>query len=119
MRPALLLSLFLLLAAPPASAAAEPSERLIVEMALLHLVREVDIFANASFGPSVVYPQPGYRYWAVVGEAISGSLTGKLRHHVFVVAVRLVCDEMVLDECWRLEKLAVDDRILFDRGDPL
>ena len=73
MRPALSLSLFLLLAAPPASAAAEPSERLIVEMALLHLVREVDIFANASFGPSVVYPQPGYRYWAVVGEAITSA----------------------------------------------
>ncbi len=119
MRPALCLSLFLLIAAPPVSAAAEPSERLVVEMALLHLVREVDTFANASFGPSVVHPQPGYRYWAVVGEAVSGSLTGKLRQHVYVVAVRLVCDETAREECWRLEKLALDDRILFDRGEPL
>ena len=119
MRPALCLSLFLMLAVPPASGAAAPSERLIVEMALLRLIQKVDTFANASFGPSVVHPQPGDRYWAVVGEALSGSLTGNLRRHVYVVAVRLVCDETTRDECWRLEKLAVDDRILYDRGDPL
>ena len=116
--PALIVIL-LLTAAQPASRSEEPPERLIVEMALLHLVRSVGSFANASFGPSVVHPQPEGGYWAVVGEAVSGSLTGNLRRHVYVVAVRLVCDEVKTTGCWRLEKLAVDDRILFDRGQTL
>ena len=88
-------------------------------MALLRMVEQVHFLGNASFGPSVVHPQPGGRYWAVVGEAVSGALTGHMRRHVFIAAVRLTCDMAEKDDCWRLEKLAIDNRIVVDRGDPL
>ena len=117
---ALVLAILLGLAVPsPVQAGGEPAERLIVEMALLRMVERLDFLANASFGPSVVHPQPGGRYWAVVGRAASGALTGNMRQHVFVVAVRLICEAAESADCWRLEKLAIDDRILFDRGDAL
>ncbi len=117
---ALILAVLLGLAVPkPVAASDEPTERLIVEMALLRMVERLEVLANASFGPSVVHPQPGGRYWAVVGRAASGALTGNMRQHVFVVAVRLVCQTIESTDCWRLEKLALDNQILFDRGDPL
>ena len=117
---ALVLAALLGLAAPaPAVASDEPAERLIVEMALLRMVERLDVLAIARFGPSVVHSQPGGRYWAVVGRVASGAFTGDMRQHIFVVAVRLVCEAVESAECWRLEKLALDNQILFDRGDPL
>ena len=83
-------------------------------MALLRMVQRLDFLANASFGPNVVHAQPAGRYWAVVGRAISGALTGHMRQHVYVAAVRLMCDDFERAECWRLEKLAIDGRIVLD-----
>ena len=52
-------------------------------------------------------------------QVLSGALTGNLRHQVYVAAIRLICDDADNADCWRLEKLAIDDRIVFDRGDSL
>jgi len=92
----------------------EPSERVVVGRALELMVERLSFLANASFGAAVVHPQPGGRYWAVVGEAVSGALTGHMRRHDYVAAVRLVCDEAADAKCWRLEKLAFDGRILLN-----
>ena len=120
MRRMILALLFGFAALPPAAAKGDPPpERLIVEMALLRMVERLEFLANASFGPSVVHPQPEGRYWAVVGQAVSGNVTGNMHQHVYVAAIRLVCDDHANSDCWRLEKLAMDDRIVFDRGDPL
>ena len=119
MRRIILILLLGLTMLTPAAARAEPPDRLIVEMALLRVVQRIVILANASFGPSTVHPQPGGRYWAVVGQAVSGALTGNLQRHVYVAAIRLICDDAEDSDCWRLEKLAFDDQIVFDRGHPL
>ena len=37
----------------------------------------------------------------------------------YIAAVRQICDDPAAAECWRLEKLAVDGRIVFDRGETL
>ncbi len=75
--------------------------------------------AGASFGPSVVHPQPEGRYWAVVGQLLIGAMTGHMRVVHFVAAVRLTCDDAANTYCWRLEKLAIDNRIVFGRETPL
>jgi hypothetical protein len=117
---ALLCGLALAVPAGGAEPAREPpSEQRIVGMALLRMVERLDFLANASFGPSVVHPQTPSRSWAVVGRAVSGALTGNMRRHVFVVAVSLACPDAADDACWQLEKLAIDDRIVFDSGRPL
>lgn len=88
-------------------------------MAFLRMVERLDFLANASFGPSVVHPQPEGRDWAVVGQLLIGAMTGHMRVVHFVAAVRLTCDDAANTDCWRLEKLAIDDRIVFDREIPL
>ena len=119
MRRVVAILLFGAVALGPVAARANPPDRLIVEMALLRMVERLIVLGNASFGPSTVHPQPEGRYWAVVGQAVSGALTGNLRRHVYVAAMRLICDDAENPDCWRLEKLAFDNRIVFDRGQPL
>lgn len=104
----------LLVLAGPAWAA-EPSDKVVVGHALELMVERLNFLANASFGAAVVHPQPSGRYWAVVGEAVSGALTGHMKRHSYVVAVRLICDDAEDAKCWRLEKLAFDGRILLNR----
>ncbi len=108
----------LCLVLPAPAAAAEPSEYLVVTRAHYFMIRKLDYLANASFGPAVVHEQPGGRYWAVVGEMVSGALTGNMPRQIYVAAVRQVCDDVEDLACWRLEKLAVDGEIVFDRGEP-
>ena len=117
---ALMLMLVLAATVPaPAAAAGDPPEHLIVEMALLRMVERLDFLGNASFGPSVVHPQPEGRTWAVVGQVLSGAITGNLRLQVYVAAMRLICDDIANPDCWRLEKLGLDNRIVYDRGEAL
>lgn len=114
-----ILTLALLLAAPLGAAAGEPprqvEDRVVIGHALELMVQRLDFLANASFGGMVVHPQPSGRYWAVVGEAVSGALTGHMRHHDYVAAVRQICDDADDAKCWRLEKLAFDGRIVVNR----
>ncbi len=100
----------------PAAAAGDPPEHLIVEMALLRMVDRLDFLGNASFGPSVVHPRPEGRTWAVVGQLLSGATTGNPHRQVYVAATRLICDDIANPDCWRLEKLALGNRIVYDRG---
>lgn len=118
MRRMLLAFLIGYIALAPITARSDPPERLIVEMALLRMVERVDYLYNARFGPSVVYPQPEGRYWAVVGELVSGTLR-ELRQSEYIAAIRLICDDTAKSDCWRLEKLAINGEIVFDRGVPL
>jgi hypothetical protein len=97
------------------AAADEPSERAIIGHAIELMIARLGVFGNATFGAAVVHPQPSGRYWAVVGEAVSGGLTGHMRRHNYVAAVRLICDDADDAKCWRLEKLALDGRILLNR----
>ncbi len=46
-------------------------------------------------------------------------MTGHMRVVYFVAAVRLTCDDAANTDCWRLEKLAIDNRIGFGRETPL
>lgn len=103
----------------PAAAQAEPTASRIIQMALLRMVEQVDFLGNASFGPSDIHPQPEGRYWAVVGQIVSGAQTGHMQHYVYVAAVRLICADAGDDTCWRLEKLAIDNRIVYDRANEL
>ncbi len=54
-------------------------------------------------------------YWAVVGGFVSDQNTP----NTFVAAVRLICRDFVKVECWRLEKLAINGKIILDLGKPL
>ena len=112
----LILPFWLLLPAP--AVAAGPSEYLVVTRAHYFMIQRLDYLANASFGPAVVHEQPGGRYWAVVGEVVSGALTGNMPRQVYVAAVRQICDDAEDLACWRLEKLALDGEIVFDSGEP-
>ncbi len=118
-----LLALMLVLAAAvpaPAASASDPPEHLpenlIVEMALLRMVDHLDFLGNAKFGPSVVHPRPEGRSWAVAGQVLSATTTGNPRRQVYVAAMRLICDDIANPDCWRLEKLALDNQIVYDRG---
>jgi hypothetical protein len=110
-----ILILALLIAFTRPAAADEPSERAIIGHAIELMIERLGLFGNATFGAAVVHPQPSGRYWAVVGEAVSGGLTGHMRRHSYVAAVRLICDDADDAKCWRLEKLALDGRILLNR----
>ncbi len=114
MRPLVFALAFGLAVLSPAAAKSEPSDSLIIQMAFLRMVERLDFLANASFGPSVVHPQPAGRYWAMVGQLLIGAMTWHMRLLDFVAAVRLTCDDDANADCWRLEKLAIDNRIVFD-----
>ncbi len=118
MRSIVFALLFGFMVLSPAAATGGPSNSLIIQMAFLRMVERLDFLANASFGPSVVHPQPEGRYWAVVGQLLIGAMTGHMRVVNFVAAVRLTCDDAANTDCWRLDKLAIDDRIVFGRETP-
>ncbi len=65
MRSIVFALLFGFMALSPAAATRDPTNSLIIQMAFLRMVERLDFLANASFGPSVVHPQPEGRYWAV------------------------------------------------------
>ena len=104
---------------PPGPAAEEPSDIEVFSWAHTLMVAKLNDLANASFGPAVVHPQPEGRYRAVDGDVVSGALRGALPLQPSVAAVRRICDDPAVVECWRLEKLAVHGRIVFDWGEAL
>jgi hypothetical protein len=96
-----------------------PSESKVVEMAQ-HLVQEQFMFGSLGhyhieFDVAYLHPQPEPDYWAVVGGFVSDQNTP----NTYVAAVRLVCPEFDEVACWQLEKLAINDAIVLDRGKPL
>ena len=112
--------LLALLSAGPARAETDvPLPSMVIGMAQ-HFVQEKFMFGNLGhyhieFDVAYLYPQPQPDYWAVVGGFVSDQNTP----NKFVAAVRLICPEFNKVECWRLEKLAINGKIILDQGEPL
>ncbi len=113
-------SLLALLCAGPAAAQTDtPLRATIVSMAQ-HLVQEQYMLGplghyHIEFDVAYLHPQPQPNYWAVVGGFVSDQRVP----NSYVAAVRLVCPETAKVACWRLEKLAINQEIVLDRGEPL
>lgn len=69
---------------------------------------------SIAFDIAYVHAQPEHNYWAVVGGFMAELSANEYEPHSYVAAVRLICPDYQNLECWRLEKLALDNRILFD-----
>ncbi len=96
-----------------------PLRSMVIAMAQ-HFVQEKYMFGSLGhyhieFDISYLHPQPQPDYWAVVGGFISDQNTP----NTFVAAVRLICSDFAKVECWRLEKLAINGKIILDRGQPI
>ena len=85
-----------------------------------HFVQEQYMFGSLGyyhieFDISYLHPQPQPDYWAVVGGFMSDQNTP----NTYVAAVRLICSDFAKVKCWRLEKLAINGKMILDRGQPL
>ena len=113
--------LIVLLAAPP-TAAEDPARlrAIIIDMAQ-HFVQErymtgaLEGHYHIEFDVAQLHPQPDPGYWAVVG----GFVSDQNPPNDYVSAIRQVCKDYRKVECWRLEKLALNREIVFERGQPL
>ena len=108
------------LSAGPAIAETDsPIAQMVVGMAQ-HFVQEKFMFGplghyHIEFDVAYLHPQPQPNYWAVVGGFVSDQNTP----NTFVAAVRLICPDFAKVECWRLEKLAINGKIILDWSPPL
>ncbi len=96
-----------------------PLSSMVIGMAQ-HFVQEKYMFGplghyHIEFDVAYLHPQPQPDYWAVVGGFVSDQNTP----NTFVAAVRLICPDFAEVECWRLEKLAINGKIILDLGKPL
>lgn len=96
-----------------------PPDGIIVAMAQ-HLVQEEYMFGglghyHIEFDAAYIHPQPDPTYFAVVGGFVSDQTV----FNTYIAAIRLICDEPEQVECWRLEKLAINNEIVLDLGEPL
>ncbi len=112
--------LFAFLSASLATAETDAPLRSMVIAMAQHFVQEKYMFGSLGhyhieFDVAYLHPQPQPDYWAVVGGFISDQNTP----NTFVAAVRLICSDFVKVECWRLEKLAINGKIILDLGEPL
>ena len=93
-----------------------PPRATIVAMAQ-HLVQEQYMHGglghyHIEFDISYLHPQPEPNYWAVVG----GFISYQNRKNSYVAAVRLVCEDHDRVACWELDKLAINRKIVVDKG---
>ncbi len=108
------------MSAVPATAETDtPLPSMVIGMAQ-HFVQEKYMFGpighyHIEFDVAYLHPQPQPDYWAVVGGFMSDQNTP----NTFVAAVRLICSDFPKVACWRLEKLAINGKIIFDWGQPL
>ncbi len=108
------------LSAGPATAETDvPLPSMVIGMAQ-HFVQEKYMFGglghyHIEFDVAYLHPQPQPEYWAVVGGFVSDQNTP----NTYVAAVRLICPDFSKVDCWRLEKLAINGKIILDRGQPL
>ncbi|MFQ5763362.1 MAG: hypothetical protein ACE5GT_00395 [Rhodospirillales bacterium] len=119
MKSAAAFALALLAAGPAAADSDPPLDSMIVDMAQ-HFVQEKFMFESLGhyhieFDVAYLHPQPQPNFWAVVGGFVSDQNTP----NTFVAAVRLVCADFGKVECWRLEKLAINGKILLNESPPL
>ena len=69
---------------------------------------------SIAFDITYIHPQPEPNYWAVVGGFMAELNSNDYEPHSYVVAIRLLCPDYKNLECWRLDKFAMDNRIIFD-----
>ncbi len=79
---------------------------------LKHHPREDHLHFSIAFDVVYLHPQPEGNYWAVVG-GYKAKRGNRYYTHEFVAAVRLLCSNFKELKCWTVDKLAIDDRILF------
>ena len=91
---------------------AKPNDIFIASMAQHFVTQNLGNFARASYGPAVVHPQPEAKYWAVVGRLVTDAVEGHMKSHDYVAAVRQTCDDFKNADCWQLEKMALDNKII-------
>ena len=96
-----------------------PLPAMVIGMAQ-HFVQEKFMFGtlghyHIEFDVAYLYPQPQPDYWAVVGGFVSDQNTP----NKYVAAVRLICPDFEKVECWRLEKLAINQKIILNLDNPL
>ncbi len=92
-----------------------PLRSMIISMAQ-HFVQEKFMFESLGhyhieFDVAYLHPQPQPNYWAVVGGFVSDQNTP----NSYVAAVRLICSDFNEVACWRLDKMAINHAIVFDR----
>jgi len=110
--PTALMGLATLLAAP---AAAQPPAPFIVAMAQ-HFV-QVRLMTSSKkhyyikFDTARLYSQPRQTLWVVVG----GYVSDQNNFNSFTAAVLLECPEFEKVECWSLEKLSINGKIVLDQ----
>ena len=127
------LAAFLLALAPAGLATSEthePAREMVISMAQ-HFVQEQfllravgDLDYHIEFDVASLVPQPEPNYWAVVGRFMSdhsgsNNYVAAIRLNSYVAAVRLICPDLAKVTCWRLEKLAINRKIVVDLGQPL
>jgi len=109
--------LLVVFAAVPARAETPRELRAMIVAMAQHFVQEQFMFGHVAghyhieFDVAHLHPQPDPGYWAVVGGFISDQNTP----NTYVAAVRLVCPAFRKTECWRLEKMALNGKIIIDR----
>ncbi|MEM8743712.1 MAG: hypothetical protein AAGF14_03650 [Pseudomonadota bacterium] len=119
----ILLVCFCMAAAPDAraedkGATPKPPESMIIAMAqqfvLEHFERDPADFFDVSFDIVNIHPQPDPNYWAVIGGFMADSGGKNYKPHAYGVAMRLVCADAEKIECWQLEKLVIDQKIILN-----
>lgn len=102
-----------------AAAESEDVDPLVVLMAqhfvYLYLLKRKQIFSGIRFDIAAIFPQPEENYWAVTG----GYSTNRQTLNTYVAAVRLVCQDHENPDCWFLQKLAINQKIVLNISDPL
>lgn len=117
MKPARFLPFALALVLPNGSWAQEsPPHPMIVAMAQ-HFVQDRLMHTKArehyhiEFDKAFLYSQPRKTLWVVVG----GYMSNQSIPNSFTAAVHLDCPDYEKTECWSLEKLSINGKIVFDR----
>jgi len=93
-----------------------PPDPMIVAMAQ-HFVQDRLMLAGGNehyhieFDRTFLYSQPRKTLWVVVGGYVSDQNT----FNSFTAAVTLDCQDFNKVECWSLEKLSINGRIVLDR----
>lgn len=70
---------------------------------------------HIEFDVAYLHPQPEPMFWAVVG----GFISDQNIPNTYVVAVRQICGDVSEVKCWKLEKLAINNKVILNLSAPL
>lgn len=72
-----------------------------------------------TFGASSVHARSGDGRWVVIGTFMADRGDNGYRPHIFIAMVGLACLDRKKPKCWKLHKLAIDNRIVALRDQPI